>query len=231
MCRSPVPRHEQVPGEPSVRLGASVELGAPCACTSPPGRSRLRRPGPSRTPLTQVGRAGATTAASDSISESVTDASVSEFEASTLESWTSQHGNTQTWQPCSRLDHRPPPHGRTRSLRPAVESAHPVGASRGSAWIPPLAEAVRRHVLQCDAAAPDRTAGCPGDSPTTGQPLRAHPAGTGGAPRPEPLARWAERWAATIDPQGADPTDDQSASRVSHPDTVDDGTPERDSAD
>jgi DNA-binding HxlR family transcriptional regulator len=46
-----------------------------------------------------------------------------------------------------------------------------------------------------------------------------------------PLARWAEHWAAAIDPQGADHTDDQFASRVSHPDTVDDGTPERDSAD
>ncbi|MFI5634738.1 winged helix-turn-helix transcriptional regulator [Streptomyces sp. NPDC051664] len=47
----------------------------------------------------------------------------------------------------------------------------------------------------------------------------------------DPLAHWAERWAATIDPQGADHTDDQSVSRTSHPDTVGDGTPERDSAD
>ncbi|MGW2835330.1 winged helix-turn-helix transcriptional regulator [Streptomyces sp. NPDC001286] len=46
-----------------------------------------------------------------------------------------------------------------------------------------------------------------------------------------PLARWAERWAAEIDPQGADRTDDQSANRVSPPDAVGDGTPERDSAD
>ncbi|MFF2144369.1 winged helix-turn-helix transcriptional regulator [Kitasatospora sp. NPDC058190] len=46
-----------------------------------------------------------------------------------------------------------------------------------------------------------------------------------------PLAHWAGRWAATIDPQGANHTDDQSAGRVSHPDTVGDGTPERDSAD
>lgn len=46
-----------------------------------------------------------------------------------------------------------------------------------------------------------------------------------------PLAHWAGRWAAAIDPQGAEHTDDQSASHISHPDTVGDGTPERDSAD
>ncbi|MGH4035217.1 winged helix-turn-helix transcriptional regulator [Actinomycetota bacterium Odt1-20B] len=46
-----------------------------------------------------------------------------------------------------------------------------------------------------------------------------------------PLAHWAERWAATIESQGADHTDDQSAGRVAHPDTVNDGTPERNSAD
>ncbi|MHA7960025.1 winged helix-turn-helix transcriptional regulator [Streptomyces sp. L500] len=40
-----------------------------------------------------------------------------------------------------------------------------------------------------------------------------------------PLARWAEHWAAAIDPQGADHADDQSAGRVPHPDTVGDGTP------
>ncbi|MFF4226012.1 winged helix-turn-helix transcriptional regulator [Streptomyces abikoensis] len=40
-----------------------------------------------------------------------------------------------------------------------------------------------------------------------------------------PLARWAEHWAATIDPQGADHADDRSAGRVPHPDTVGDGTP------
>ncbi|MFF5981225.1 winged helix-turn-helix transcriptional regulator [Streptomyces olindensis] len=48
-----------------------------------------------------------------------------------------------------------------------------------------------------------------------------------------PLVRWAERWAAAIDPQGADHTgtDDQSAGRVSHADTMGDGTPRRGSAD
>lgn len=46
-----------------------------------------------------------------------------------------------------------------------------------------------------------------------------------------PLARWAGRWAATIDPQGANHTDDQSAGRTPHPNAVDDGKPERDSAD
>lgn len=40
-----------------------------------------------------------------------------------------------------------------------------------------------------------------------------------------PLARWAERWAATIEPQGADRTHD-SSDRVPHPDTVGEGTPE-----
>ncbi|MGW2721756.1 winged helix-turn-helix transcriptional regulator [Streptomyces sp. NPDC001492] len=46
-----------------------------------------------------------------------------------------------------------------------------------------------------------------------------------------PLARWAEHWAATIDPQELHRTDAPSAGRVSHPDTVDDGTPQRNSAD
>ncbi|MFD7678904.1 winged helix-turn-helix transcriptional regulator [Streptomyces sp. NPDC060187] len=45
------------------------------------------------------------------------------------------------------------------------------------------------------------------------------------------VARWAERWAAALDPQGADHNDEQTASRVSDLDTVDDGIPERDSAD
>ncbi|KUN37453.1 HxlR family transcriptional regulator [Streptomyces longwoodensis] len=41
-----------------------------------------------------------------------------------------------------------------------------------------------------------------------------------------PLARWAEHWAATIDPHLADRTDDRSAGGAPHADTVGEGSPE-----
>ncbi|GAA1214842.1 hypothetical protein GCM10009665_00810 [Kitasatospora nipponensis] len=46
-----------------------------------------------------------------------------------------------------------------------------------------------------------------------------------------PLAHWAQRWAAAIDPHAAEHTDDRPAGRASRPDTGGDGTPERDSTD